>query len=51
MKENSQKTYHAPSLTVYGSAEKITAEQSSAGSDSGFYGDDAPDSAYSVPPQ
>ena len=51
MKESSQKTYHAPSLTVYGSAEEITAEQNSAGSDTAFYGSDAPDSAYSVPPQ
>lgn len=51
MDDNAQKTYHAPSLTVYGAAEEITAEQNSAGSDSGFYGDDAPDTAYSVPPQ
>lgn len=51
MENNDQKSYHSPSLTVYGSAEKITAEQSSSGADTGFTGDDAPDTQYSVPPQ
>lgn len=51
MKENAQKSYHSPSLTVYGSAEKITAKQSSSGSDTGFSGDNPPDTQYSVPPE
>lgn len=40
--------YQPPSLTVYGSAQKITGNQNSSGSDTAFSGDDPPDTAYSV---
>lgn len=47
MKEKTKKSYQSPSLTVYGSAATITANQGSQGSDAPFTGD-TPNSYYSV---
>jgi hypothetical protein len=49
MKESTKGEYEAPSLTVYGSVEAITAEQNSAGKDVPG-GPDTADTWYSVGP-
>lgn len=51
MSKNNQKAYQTPSLTVYGAAEEITAQQNSLGSDNSDTGGSDTTSAYSVPPQ